>query len=58
MYATLEIPTKFTQIYKDVDASAKVTEFIACAQPLISLAIKITKIMNGHIKMHGKKGSC
>jgi hypothetical protein len=39
-----------------VDVGAKVKKFLACAQPLISLAITIKKIMNGHLKKHGKEG--
>ncbi len=44
MYVTLQIPTELIQTYKDANASAKVTKFLACAQPLISLVITITKI--------------
>jgi len=43
MYATLQILVELTQTYKDVNVGAKVTKFLACAQPLISLAITITK---------------
>jgi len=57
MYATFQIPAKLIQTYKDVDVGAKVTKFLACAQLLISLAITITKIMNGHLKKHGKEGT-
>jgi len=39
----LQIPAELTQTYKDADAGAKVTKFLACAQPLISIAITITK---------------
>jgi hypothetical protein len=56
MYAAFQILAKLTQTYKDVDVGAKVTKFLACAQPLISLAITIKKIMNGHLKKHGKEG--
>ncbi len=56
MYVTLQIPVKLIQTYKDADASAKVTKFSTCAQLLIGLVIIITKIMNGHIKKHGKEG--
>jgi hypothetical protein len=43
MYQALQIPAELTQTYKDADAGAKVTKFLACAQPLISVAITITK---------------
>ncbi len=43
MYVALEILAELTQTYKDVDVGAKVTKFLACAQPLISLTITITK---------------
>jgi len=43
MYATLQIPIELTQTYKDANVGAKVTKFLACAQPLISLVITITK---------------
>jgi hypothetical protein len=43
MYAALQIPIELTQTYKDANVGAKVTKFLACAQPLISLAITITK---------------
>ncbi len=43
MYQALQIPAELTQTYKDADAGAKVTKFLACAQPLISVAIIITK---------------
>jgi len=44
MYVALQIPIDFTQTYKDADVGAKVTKFLACAQPLINLTITITKI--------------
>jgi hypothetical protein len=56
LYATLQIHAKLTQTYKDADVGAKVTKFLTCAQPLINLAITITRIMNGHLKKHGKEG--
>ncbi len=43
IYAALQIPVEFTQTYKDGDIGAKLTKFLTCAQPLISLAITITK---------------
>ncbi len=43
MCQALQIPAELTQTYKDADAGAKVTKFLACAQPLISIAITITK---------------
>jgi hypothetical protein len=44
MYAAFQILVELIQIYKDADVGAKVTKFLACAQPLISLAVTITKI--------------
>jgi hypothetical protein len=43
MYAAFQILAELTQTYKDADIGAKVTKFLACAQPFISLAITITK---------------
>jgi hypothetical protein len=43
MYATFQIHLELTQTYKDADVGAKVTKFLACAQPLINLTITITK---------------
>jgi hypothetical protein len=43
MYVALQIHAELTQTYKDADVGAKVTEFLACAQPLINLTITITK---------------
>jgi hypothetical protein len=44
MYAAFQILVELIQIYKYADVGAKVTKFLACAQPLINLAITITKI--------------
>jgi hypothetical protein len=43
MYATFQILAELIQTYKDADVGAKVTKFLACTQPLISLVITITK---------------
>jgi len=43
MYAAFQILAELIQTYKDADVGAKVTKFLACTQPLISLVITITK---------------
>ncbi len=56
LYATLQIHAELIQTYKDANVGAKVTKFLTCTQSLINLVITITKIMNGHLTKHGKKG--
>jgi hypothetical protein len=59
MYAALQLLVELTQTYKDVNVGAKVTKFLACAQPLISFAITITKNHEWTLsRSMGKKGFC
>jgi hypothetical protein len=59
MYVALQILVELIQTYKDVNVGAKVTKFLACAQPLISLAITITKNREWTPQeAWEKKGSC